>query len=197
MSLNNTGQLIGYARVSAADQNLDRQLEALGAVHELFEEKLSGKDRDRPELARMINYARAGDTVLVKSPDRLSRSTIDLLSIIKELKAKGVAVKFADNPELNTNDKMGNFMLTVLAAVAEMERATIRERQAEGIILAKERGVYDRGPKLTPEQITEARGRVNLGVPKAVVARELGVSRTTLYTALAGKGRYGQTGSSS
>lgn len=196
MSSNTTGQLIGYVRVSTADQNPARQLAALGDVDETFEEKLSGKNRDRPALARMIGYARAGDTVRVKSPDRLSRSTIDLLNIIEELKTKGVAVEFVDNPQLNTDDKMGSFMLTILAAVAEMERATIRERQAEGIILAKERGVYDRGPKLTPEQITEARGRVNLGVPKAVVARELGVSRTTLYTALAGKGRYEKSSSS-
>jgi len=194
MSTHTPGQLIGYVRVSTADQNPARQLDALGDVDKLFTDELSGKDRARPELTEMIDYARAGDTVRVKSPDRLSRSTIDLLSIIKELKAKGVAVEFVDNPQLNTDDKMGSFMLTILAAVAEMERATIRERQAEGILLAKERGVYDRGPKLTGEQISEARERINLGVPKAVVARDLGVSRSTIYAALAGTGRYEQVG---
>lgn len=196
MSSNTNGQVIGYARVSAADQNLDRQLDALGAVDKLFTEKLSGKDRERPRLTEMIGYARAGDTVRVKSPDRLSRSTIDLLNIIEELKTKGVAVKFVDSPQLNTDDKMGEFMLTILAAVAQMERATIRERQAEGIALAKERGVYARKPKLNPEQISQARARVDLGIPKAVIARELGVSRATLYAALAGKGRYEQPSSS-
>ncbi|MCH8562039.1 recombinase family protein [Nesterenkonia sp. YGD6] len=196
MSSNTTGQVIGYARVSAADQNLARQLDALGHVDKLFSEKLSGKNRERPQLHEMIDYARAGDKVLVKSPDRLARSSIDLLEIVRELKDKGVELEFIDFPALNTTDKMGSFMLQILSAVAELERATIRERQAEGIALAKERGAYDRGPKLNEEQIAEARERIDLGVPKAVVARDLGVSRSTLYAALAGTGRYEQPSSS-
>ena len=81
-------------------------------------------------------------------------------------------------------------MLTVLAAVAQLERAVILERQAEGIALAKQRGVYDKAPKLNPEQVTQARQQAALGVPKARIARELGCSRQTLYTALKGEGKY-------
>lgn len=102
----------------------------------------------------------------VKSPDRLARSTTDLLSLVEQLRAKGVAVEFVDNPALNTDTPQGEFMLTILAAVAQLERATIRERQAEGIAIAKRNGVYDRGPKLTPEQVSEARQRADSGVPK-------------------------------
>ena len=139
----------------------------------------------------MVAYVRDGDVVRVKSPDRLSRSTTDLLSLVKELQGKGVAVEFVDSPELNTDTPQGEFMLTILAAVAQLERATIRERQAEGIAIAKARGVYEREQKLTDGQIFSARELIARGVPKAAVARELGVSRQTLYTALAGEGKYG------
>lgn len=177
--MNSTGKIIGYARVSAADQNLDRQLEALSKADKVFTEKASGKNtRDRPELSRMLEYVRDGDTVLVKSPDRLARSTTDLLALIEQLREKDVSVEF---------------MITVLAAMAQLERATIRERQAEGIAIAKKKGVYARTKRLTPEQITEARERVETGVAHARVARELGVSRTTLYAALSGSGAYATT----
>lgn len=189
--MNSTGKIIGYARVSAADQNLDRQLEALSKADKVFTEKASGKNtRDRPELSRMLEYVRDGDTVLVKSPDRLARSTTDLLALIEQLREKDVSVEFIDNPALNTDTPQGEFMITVLAAMAQLERATIRERQAEGIAIAKKKGVYARTKRLTPEQIAEARERVEAGVAHARVARELGVSRTTLYTALSGSGAY-------
>lgn len=187
------GQVVGYVRVSAADQNEARQLEALGEVDRLFSEKVSGKNTsDREKLKEMLAYVREGDTVRVKSPDRLARSTTDLLSLVEQLRTKGVAVEFVDNPALNTDTPQGEFMLTILAAVAQLERATIRERQAEGIAIAKRNGVYDRAPKLTPEQIAEARQRADSGVPKARVARDLGVSRQTLYAALSGSGKYAE-----
>lgn len=187
------GQVVGYVRVSAADQNEARQLEALGEVDRLFSEKVSGKNTsDREQLKEMLAYVREGDTVRVKSPDRLARSTTDLLSLVEQLRTKGVAVEFVDNPALNTDTPQGEFMLTILAAVAQLERATIRERQAEGIAIAKRNGVYDRAPKLTPEQIAEARQRADSGVPKARVARDLGVSRQTLYAALSGSGKYAE-----
>lgn len=124
------------------------------------------------------------------SPDLLSRSTTDLLGLIRRLQKKGVAVEFVDNPALNTVMPQGEFMLTILAAVAQLERATIKERQAEGIAIARMKGVYRREPKLTDGQIFIARELIARGVPKAAVARELGVSRQTLYSALKGQGRY-------
>lgn len=187
------GQIVGYVRVSAADQNEARQLEAIGDVDRLFSEKVSGKNvDDRAQLKEMLAYVREGDTVRVKSPDRLARSTTDLLSLVEQLRQKGVAVEFVDNPALNTDTPQGEFMLTILAAVAQLERATIRERQAEGIAIAKRNGVYDRAPKLSPEQIEAARQRASSGVPKARVARDLGVSRQTLYAALSGTGKYAE-----
>ncbi len=185
------GQVVGYVRVSAADQNEARQLEALGPVDRLFSEKVSGKNtHDRVQLQAMLGYVRDGDTVRVKSPDRLARSTTDLLALVEQLKAKGVALEFVDNPALNTDTPQGEVMLTVLAAIAQLERKTIRERQAEGIAIAKRNGVYDRVLKLSPEQVQLARERVAQGLPKAKVARDLGVSRQTLYAALNGSGKY-------
>jgi DNA invertase Pin-like site-specific DNA recombinase len=187
-----SGQVVGYARVSAADQNLARQIEALGELDRMFQDKASGKSTARPALQDMLEYVREGDTIRVKSADRLARSTTDLLSLVQDLRLKGVAVEFIETPAINTDSPQGEFMLTILAAVAQLERAMIRERQAEGIAIAKTRGVYARTPKLTPEQIAEARANIALEVPKAVVARSLGVSRATLYNALAGRGRYAE-----
>lgn len=187
------GQVVGYVRVSAADQNQARQVEAIGEVDRLFSEKVSGKNvDDRVQLAEMFAYVRDGDVVRVKSPDRLARSTRDLLDLVEQLQSKGVAVEFVDNPALNTDTPQGEFMLTILAAVAQLERATIRERQAEGIALAKKKGVYDRSPKLDAEQVSVARQRISEGVPKAKVARDLGISRQTLYAALSGSGKYAE-----
>jgi DNA invertase Pin-like site-specific DNA recombinase len=190
------GQLVGYVRVSAADQNEARQLDALGPVDRLFSEKVSGKNTDdRVQLQEMLIYVRDGDKVRVKSPDRLARSTTDLLALVEQLKAKGVALEFIDNPALNTDTPQGEFMLTVLAAIAQLERKVIRERQAEGIAIAKRNGVYNRVLKLSPEKIQLARTRIAQGVPKAMVARDLGVSRQTLYAALNGSGKYVQVNS--
>lgn len=185
------GQIVGYVRVSAADQNEARQVEVLSDVGRVFSEKVSGKNvDDRAQLKELLAYVRDGDKVRVKSPDRLARSTRDLLDLIEQFQAKGVAVEFVDNPALNTDTPQGEFMLTILAAVAQLERATIRERQAEGIAIAKRNGVYERALKLTPEQIAHARERIEADVPKAKIARDLGVSRQTLYAALRGTGKY-------
>ena len=186
-----TSQVVSYARVSSSDQNLDRQLDALGDVDRLFVDKTSGRSaKDRPELRAMLSYVREGDVVRVKSPDRLARDTIALLTTVRDLGERGVRVQFLDMPELSTDSPNGEFVLTLMGAVAKLERRMIRERQAEGIALAKAAGRYDRGPKLTTEQVAAAQQKVALGVPKAVVARELGVSRSTLYAALSGTGRY-------
>ena len=185
------GQVVGYVRVSAADQNEARQVEALGSVDKMFAEKLSGKNaHDRVQFQEMLAYVRDVDKVRVKSPDRLARSTTDLLALVEQLKGKGVALEFVDNPALNSDTPQGEFMLTVLAAIAQLERKTIRERQAEGIAVAKRNGTYARAPKLALDQVAEARERIDAGVPKALVARDLGVSRQTLYAALHGTGKY-------
>ena len=186
-----SGWTIGYVRVSAADQNPARQVAAVEPVTRLYEERQSGRSAtDRPVLQEALDVLREGDTLRVKSPDRLARSTRDLLDTIERVEEQGAAIEFVDSPALNTGSAQGRFMLTILGAVAELERATIRERQAEGIAAAKARGVYDRAPFLSPDDVEQARQRTAAGVPKAAVARDLNVSRATLYKALAGTGAY-------
>jgi DNA invertase Pin-like site-specific DNA recombinase len=183
-----------YCRVSAADQNPERQtslFEGLPPDH-VYVEHASGGTRRRPQLEIRMRVLRRGDTLVVKSPDRLARNTRDLLDIAHELSERGVDLTFVDCPELSVESATGEFMLTIYAGFAQLERSLIRERQAEGIALAKAKGKYRRAAALTPEQIEQARDRIALGVPKAKVAREMGVGRTTLYKALTHKGVYAE-----
>jgi DNA invertase Pin-like site-specific DNA recombinase len=182
-----TGQVVAYVRCSAIDQNEARQLEVLEGCDKTFIDKLSGKDTKRPKLEEMLDYVRDGDTVRVASLDRLARNLDDLRRLVGTLTDSGVRVEFLKEGLTFTGEDsaMSKLLLSVMGAFAEFERSLIRERQAEGIALAKARGVYKgRRPALSYEQIASARVRVESGVPKAAVARELGVSRQTLYSAL-------------
>lgn len=188
-----SGRTYGYARVSSQDQNLARQREALAGVDHLTEEKVSGKNvDDRKALKTLMDFARSGDTIRVKSIDRLARDTRDLLEIIDTLADKGVAVEFVDTPQLNVTTKEGKAMLTIFAAFAELERESIRERQRDGIAAAKAAGKYAKQNALTVEQVHDAERRVNDGVTKAHIAQEYGVSRQTLHTAMQRKGKYAE-----
>lgn len=183
-------QTVAYVRVSSIDQNLDRQLEVIGDVDRVFEERISGGSRaDRAALLDCIRYVRDGDTVRVASMDRLARSLGDLRDIVDEITAKGASVEFVKEQQTysrDSDDAIGRLMLNLLGAFAEFERTLIRERQREGIRIAKAAGKYKgRSRKLTDEQIADARRQISDGVPKAVVARGLGVDRTTLYRMLA------------
>ena len=179
------GQILGYARVSSSSQNLDRQRAALhsaGATR-IWEDTITGATRDRPALNQALDYARDGDMLVVASMDRLARSVPDLHSIVSDLTDRGVAVQFLNEQQTYTadSDPVSRFMLSILGAVAQLERELIRERQADGIAAAKARGVYDRKPILSPEQVAHARGMIDSGVPKAVVARRFEIARSTLY----------------
>lgn len=183
-----SGQTVAYVRVSSAEQNLDRQREALAGADRVFEDRVSGKSTDRPQLSEMLKYVRQGDTVRVASMDRLARNLDDLRRLVRDLTAKGVRVEFDKEGLTFTGEDtpMATLLLSVMGAFAEFERSLIRERQAEGIAIARAKGVYKgRAKALTAQQVAEARERVSGGVPKAVVARDLGVSRQTLYSALA------------
>ena len=136
---------IGYVRVSANDQNCDRQLitmEKLGVPRaNIFIDKQSGKDTARPGLQKLLLVVRSGDTVIVESVSRFARNTRDLLELIDKLTAQGV--DFVSQKEhIDTTTPTGKFMLTVFGAVAELERGYILQRQAEGIAAAKKRGVH-------------------------------------------------------
>lgn len=182
------GQLIGYARVSSSSQNLDRQLEAIGQVDRVFEEKQSAASRDRPVLAELLRYARDGDKVVVASMDRLARSVLDLNTLVQALTGRGVTVEFIKERlsfAHGGGDAFTEFQLNVMASFAQLERAITKERQAEGIAAAKKRGAYKgRAKALTSQQLAQAREDVERGVPKTAIARKLGIHRTTLHRSL-------------
>lgn len=181
------GQVVAYVRVSSVDQNPERQYEALTDADRVFEDRASGGSTDRPALAELMDYVREGDVVRVASMDRLARNLDDLRRLVRELTGKQVKVEFLKEGLTFTGDDspMATLLLSMMGAVAEFERSLIRERQAEGIAIAKARGVYKgRAKALSEDQIGEARRLVCEGFSKAKVARDLGVSRQTLYTAL-------------
>lgn len=135
--------VVGYVRVSTVDQNMDRQVRSMEEYHveRIFQEKISGKNTDRPELQKMLDFVREGDTVVVCDFSRLSRSARDLLTICDRLEQKKVKlISLKEN--LDTSTSTGKFMLTIIGALAELERSNILERQREGIAIAKEKGVY-------------------------------------------------------
>ena len=174
---------IGYIRVSTLEQNTMRQealMEALG-VDEVYIDRMSGKNTNRPELQKMMEYVRKGDTVIVESISRFARNTRDLLELVEQLTAKGV--EFVSKKEaIDTTTPTGKFMLTVFGAVAELEREHILQRQREGIAIAKEQGKYKgRKPIQTPEfeQIV-AKWRSGT-ITAAEAMRMLHMSKKTFY----------------
>lgn len=181
--------LIGYARVSTIGQDLAQQraLLAEAGCTRIFEEKVSGAKRDRPEMERMLDHLRAGDVVTVTRLDRLARSTIDLLNISERLKVTGAGLKSLAEPWADTTSPAGKMVLTIFAGIADFERTLILDRTSAGRAAAKARGVRFGPPSsLTPEQVAHARQLIE-GNEKTVatVARILGVHRSTLYRALA------------
>ena len=178
-----TGQTIGYARVSSLDQNPQRQLEGEG-LDRLFVDHASGKDADRPQLDALLAYVRSGDVVVVHAMDRLARNLDDLRRLVQGLTARGVRIEFRKEGLAFTGDDspMAVLLLSVMGALAEFDRSLIRERQREGIALARARGVYrGRRRALTEAQVVELRARIGAGGRKADLAREYGISRETLY----------------
>ena len=177
------GQYVGYVRVSTMDQNEDRQLEGR-ELDRVFKDKASGKDAKRPQLEAMLSFVREGDTVFCHSMDRLARNLDDLRKIVQGLTQRGVHVCFVKESLTFTGEEtpMANLLLSVMGAFAEFERELLRERQREGIALAKRAGKYlGRKPTLTDGRAEELRKRVAAGESKSSLAREFGISRDTLY----------------
>jgi DNA invertase Pin-like site-specific DNA recombinase len=179
---------VGYIRVSSIDQNTDRQLDGL-ELDKVFTDKASGRDTKRPQLQACLEYLREGDRLIVHSMDRLARNLHDLKNLVTDLTGRGVHVHFVKENLTFTGEgdsAMSHLLLNLLGAVAEFERSLIRERQREGIALAKKAGVY-KGRKrvLTAEQVLMIRKQLAAGEKKSTLAAEYGVSRQTLYSALA------------
>ncbi|MGH3499916.1 MAG: recombinase family protein [Nocardioidaceae bacterium] len=183
------GQRVAYIRVSSVGQNPERQLEGV-QTDRVFTETVSGKSTTaRPQLEAMLRFVRDGDTVLVHSMDRLARNLDDLRRLVRELTARGVHVHFVKEQLTFSGEDapMATLLLSTLGAFAEFERGLLKERQLEGIALAKARGAYTgRAPSLSGRQAEDLRARAAAGESKAALAREFGVSRQTVYAYLDG-----------
>ncbi len=174
---------IGYIRVSTQEQNTIRQevlMKSLG-VDEIYIDRMSGKNANRPELQKMMEYVRKGDTVIVESISRFARNTRDLLELVEKLTAKGV--EFVSRKEaIDTTTPTGKFMLTVFGAVAELEREYILQRQREGIAIAKEQGKYKGRKPIEAPEFEQVTARWKSGAITAAEAmRTLHMTKTTFY----------------
>jgi DNA invertase Pin-like site-specific DNA recombinase len=181
------GHVVGYIRVSSVDQNTERQLDGM-TLDKTFTDKASGKDTRRPQLERALEFLREGDTLVVHSMDRLARNLDDLRRVVLGLTKKGVKVQFVKESLTFTGEDspMANLLLSVMGAFAQFERELIKERQREGIAIAKAKGdVYvGRKHSLSAERAAELKKRAATGENKAALAREFGISRAALYVYL-------------
>lgn len=173
-----------YVRVSSMEQKTDRQLLAYEGADRVYVDKMTGATKDRPQLQAMLNDLKRGDVVVVKSIDRLSRSTKDLLDIVDTIKEQGAGLKILDM-NIDTSDKLGEFFLTVLGAIGQLERKTIKERTREGIAIAKTKGKYTGRKKgaiaLKGDALERFKRFYGLGMNKSELAKEFNVSRPTVY----------------
>ncbi len=181
------GMKVGYIRVSSEDQNTDRQLEGI-QLDRTFIDKLSGKDTKRAQYQAMLEFVREGDHLFVHSMDRLARNLDDLRKVVQDLVKRGVRVQFLKENLIFTGEDspMAILTLSIMGAFAEFERSIIRERQKEGILLAKKRGVYRGGIRcLNKSQIEEIKTRASQGESKASIAKSFHLSRQAIYIYLA------------
>lgn len=183
--------IIGYARVSTQDQNLELQLDALHAAgcEQTFQEKITGKSKERPELTLCLRTLRSGDVLVVWKLDRLARSLKDLVEIISELEAKGVGFK-SITESIDTTSPSGKLIFHIFGALAEFEHSLIRERTLEGLKAARARGRKGgRKPAMTAQDVKKAAAMLKDPlITKTEVADHFGVSRLTLNKSLQREG---------
>ena len=174
--------IIGYARVSTTDQNLEAQLQQLqdAGCDKVYQEKESGAKEDRPELTAMLDYARKGDSIVVPKLDRIARSTKHLLQIVEDLQKKGVTFR-ALNIDLDTSTATGKLMLTMLGAVATFEREMMLERQLDGIAQAKLAGAYKGRKPTAKAQSAKVMELLAQGKTKQAVADALKIGVASVY----------------
>jgi DNA invertase Pin-like site-specific DNA recombinase len=187
------GKRIGYVRVSSEDQNDARQLEGM-VLEKTFTDKASGKDTNRPKLQAMLEFVREGDHIYVHSMDRLSRSLRDLQETVERLTDKGISVSFVkehltfEPPSTGADahkTAYSTLMLQLLGAVSQFERALIKERQREGIAIAKAKKVYKgRKPALDKASASKLKEMAQAGVSKVEIAEKFGISRASVYVYL-------------
>jgi DNA invertase Pin-like site-specific DNA recombinase len=178
------GQKIGYIRVSTVEQNTTRQLDGL-ELDRIFTDKCSGKDTNRPELANLLNFIRDGDTLIVHSMDRLARNLDDLRKLVDKITSKNITVQFVKESlifAIDDKNPIGKLMLSVMGAFAEFERSLIKERQLEGIAIAKKANKYKgRVKALNKDQIAEMQQMIIERYKKSDIAKKFGIHYVTLY----------------
>ena len=182
-----SGQLLGYARVSTTAQDESLQLDALAAAgaERVFTDRITGSVLDRPGLDELMAYCRSGDTIVVYSLSRLSRSTRDLLRLADELAARGVGLRSLTEPvDTSTSSPYGQFTLSLLGALAELERGILRERTRDGVAAARARGRVGGRRPVDPSKVSAAADLVAAGRSVAEAAKIVGLGRSTLYRAL-------------
>ena len=181
-----TAQKIGYARVSTLDQNLERQLDLLKqyGVDHIFQEKMSGTKRDRPELNKMLAHVTAGDTIVVESLSRLGRSTKDLIELVELLGQKQVQL-VSLKESIDTSTPTGKLLFTLMSAMAQFERDVIAERTQEGLKAARARGRKGGRPRCDSRKLQQAVKLYDAGQHSVKEIEELtGIKKATLYRAL-------------
>jgi len=180
--------LLGYARVSTKEQNLDRQLDQLkeAKVEKVFQEKITGTKKDRPELAKLLDQVRKGDTILITDLTRISRSTKDLFNLVSELDSKGINIKSLKESWLDTTTAQGKLMFTIFAGLSQFERDLISERTKEGLKSARARGRFGGRPKIDLDTIDTALALWDTQKYTAEqISLKLGISKRTLFNYIA------------
>ena len=180
------GQLLGYARISTQDQDASLQIQALEAAGclKVYIDNASGSTTKRPELDKLLEFAREDDVVCVWRLDRLGRSTQHLLRTIEELRERGVGFRSLTEA-IDTSTPSGQLLLTVMSAIAQFELSLVKERTVAGIAAARAKGVrVGRPPVMNLTKITAAREMNDAGMSTSEIAEALGVSRRSIYRAL-------------
>lgn len=181
------GAVIGYARTSTADQvaGLEAQIAELESIgcSRIFSEQVSSIDADRPQLKAALDYLRDGDTFIVTKPERLARSTLDLLKVIEDLKQRGVVVRIL-SMDFNTSTPTGKLLLTMMAGIATFERELMLERQRAGIAAAKAEGKYKGRQPTARNKADQVLALKAEGVGPSEIAKRLGIGRTSVHRIL-------------
>ena len=176
--------IIGYARCSTREQNLDRQLDALkkAGCERIFEEKKTGTVKNRPELEHLFDVLHPGDTIIVTELARLSRSTKDIFSLVEEVHARGADIRSLKEAWLDTTTPTGKFLFTIVAGVSQFERDMIVERTKEGLAAARARGRLGGRPKVDPKSVAQAIAMYKAGnIPINDILKTTGLGRATFY----------------
>lgn len=176
---------VAYVRVSTTEQNTDRQFEEFRKAgltfDKVFEEHISGKDRNRPQLEAMIEYVREGDVVVIESYSRLARNTRDLLNIVHDLDEKGVHIHSLKE-NFDTSTPQGKLMVLFMQGIAQFERDLIKERQAEGVAIAKAKGKFAKPSTPKPDNWQELYSQLKAHtITATALAKQIGISRALLY----------------